>query len=555
MVTSYVKPLGGVPTLFVNDQPVTQTAYMTYYMHNARYSDFASAGYALYSLPVYFAEQTINENSQIPPFTKGIFDTDIPDYSVFDGHVRDILDACPDAYIFPRVNMSVPATWEDSHPDELCDNGANGNRRRYSPASDLWAEETKHLLKLFIEHIESSDFCDHIIGYHLVGGNTEEWIPFDGEGFVGKRTREKYEACKINGTDDEYYRFLSDIIADRVCEFSAFVKELTDRRLIVGAFYGYTFDLSSRKQCHHMMKKVLACDDVDFICSPMTYMNTRDPLIDQANMTCVDSIKLHGKLYFVENDTRTYLSKAPNELPNYNLPIWFGPDKAASIENIKKHFARALTHGHGLWWFDMWGGWFDDADIMDVMAKVRSIAAKSLALPRRSTSEVAVFIDEGNYSYIDPDKSNDHRIGYDLRLELGFMGTPYDIYLADDFENVYNNYKAHIFIVPHPTDLIDNCIRCSEKKHIPYTIVTPENKNISYSELHEFCKGAGVYVYTDSKAIIYACESYVFMFNAEDGLFDMKLPDGFSYTDMFTGKVLSIGCELKAGKSYLFGKI
>jgi len=103
--------------------------------------------------------------------------------------------------------------------------------------------------------------------------------------------------------------------------------------------------------------------------------------------------------------------------------------------------------------------------------------------------------------------------------------------------------------------LIDNCIRCSEKKHIPYTIVTPENKNISYSELHEFCKGAGVYVYTDSKAIIYACESYVFMFNAEDGLFDMKLPDGFSYTDMFTGKVLSIGCELKAGKSYLFGKI
>ena len=61
-------------------------------------------------------------------------------------------------------------------------------------------------------------------------------------------------------------------------------------------------------------------------------------------------------------------------------------------------------------------------------------------------------------------------------------------------------------------------------------------------------------MYTENKAIVYACESYVFMYTSEDGLFDLKLPDGFSYADMFTGKVLSVGSELKAGKSYLFGK-
>ena len=66
-------------------------------------------------------------------------------------------------------------------------------------------------------------------------------------------------------------------------------------------------------------------------------------------MLPVDSLKKHGKLYFVENDVRTDLSRAPNDLPRYNTPIWFGPERETSLELVKQHFARALLHGHSQW--------------------------------------------------------------------------------------------------------------------------------------------------------------------------------------------------------------
>lgn len=74
IVSSCIKPLGGVPTLFVNDKPVAQTAYITYLTYNNDYASFAERGYKLFSMPVYFATRTLSERSQMPPFSKGLFD-------------------------------------------------------------------------------------------------------------------------------------------------------------------------------------------------------------------------------------------------------------------------------------------------------------------------------------------------------------------------------------------------------------------------------------------------------------------------------------------------
>lgn len=77
-------------------------------------------------------------------------------------------------------------------------------------------------------------------------------------------------------------------------------------------------------------------------------------------MLPVDSVKLHGKLYFSENDTRTHLSRPVNDTTWYTQPVWFGPDtEQGSLDILKMHFARLLLKGQAGWWFDMWGGWFD----------------------------------------------------------------------------------------------------------------------------------------------------------------------------------------------------
>ncbi|MBQ9116142.1 MAG: hypothetical protein IJY04_03875, partial [Clostridia bacterium] len=300
MTTSYIKPLGGVPTLFVNGTAVPGVAYICYFTENNRYKNFGDAGFKLFSMPVFFGRQTINEVSKFPPFMDGIYDGGVH-YEVFDREVKRILDVVPDAMIFPRVNCSVPMEWEDAHPDELCD-----TRHRACFASDLWAEETKRLLTDFIRHVQAAEYADNIIGYQIAGGNTEEWFSFDQKGSVGLRSREKfavltgryYSAEDDYSEDAEFYDFLSRTVVERIAEFAAHIKELVNGQQVVGTFYGYTMECPFGAANHLALGQMLDSKNIDFICSPVSYMETRAFGRDHPCMLPIDSLKLHGKLYF-----------------------------------------------------------------------------------------------------------------------------------------------------------------------------------------------------------------------------------------------------------------
>ncbi len=546
-MTSSVQNYKGVPTLFIENKPIPGFAYITYRTYNNRYADFAGLGCTLFSMPVFFAEQTINETTQIPPMAKGIFDGDTPDYSMFDDDVQRILDACPDAYIFPRVNLSLPRKWELAHPDECCD-FAYAEHPRASFSSDAWAEETKRLLGMLIDHVEGSAFRDHIVGYQLAGGNTEEWFPFDMRGSVGKRSREAFAAyCTAHGlagTETEQKRFYSIMTAQRILEFSAYAKEKTERRLVIGCFYGYTMECTAPEQCHHALNMILSSDDVDFLCSPVSYANLRPVGTDHANMLPIDSVKLHGKLYFAENDTRTHLSKAPNDLPAYNAPIWFGPAPKQSCEIIRMHFSRALTHGHAMWWFDMWGGWYDDCRYQSLLQKCREIAVESLGADRVSRAEIAVFVDECAYSR----EGSVGHLSYAIRKTLGMIGAPYDMYLIEDYDAVKMRYKACIFIQPAPTEAVTAAIADAADRAL---VLTPTDVGISADALRDFCKRHGVHIWCDG-AVVYGCGSYLFVHACRDGVHALSLPDGLILRDAFTGDLCTGALSLSCGVGRLY---
>ncbi len=542
MITSDIRTLGGVPTLFVNGKPTAETAYITYYTDLNRYADFADAGYRLFSVPIYFAERPINEVSQIPPFSKGIFDPDEPDFPIADRLIGQLLEACPDAMIFPRVNTAMTKKWETAHPDELCDTmPAASPAPRACFSSDAWLEETKRMLGAFIDHIEASSYHDRIVGYQIANGNTEEWFSFDQAGSVGKRSREAFARyCAerhLDGTETEYYAFLSEITADRICQLAAFTKEKTGRRLIVGSFYGYTLECVGRESCHHALRVLLDSPDVDFICSPVSYADCRPVGQDHACMLPVDTLKRHGKLYFAENDTRTSLSRAPNPLPHYNSPIWFGPDEEKSLEIIKMHFARALTHGYASWWFDMWGGWYANERYMNLMRRVREIAEESLTKDRSSRAETAVFVDERAYAGLKSFGSPAHAVCYRFRKTLGWMGAPYDVYLIDDYPDVSDRYKAAIFLVPCETPRMTAAIADAKEK-IACLTVTSGNAGMTSADLRTFLKSAGVHLYADRDAVVYACGGYLFLHSADESGFTPLVPDGLELTELF-GKPLA----------------
>lgn len=547
---SSVKRYNGVPTLFVNDRPITGFAYITYRTNEARYDDFNAIGCRLYSLPVFFGGQTINETSQIPPIAPGIFDSESPDFSSFDLDIERIISSCPEAMIFPRVNLSLPERWERENPEECCDFSYREHHRACF-SSELWAAETKRLLKLFIDHVERAEYREHIIGYQLAAGNTEEWFPFDMRGSVGKSSRERFfDYCRekgISGDISDERAFYSEVIAERIIEFAAFAKEITGRRLVIGCFYGYTLECTDPLLGHHALRRILACDEVDFICSPVSYAELRPIGQDHSCMLPIDSLKLHNKLYFVENDTRTHLSKAPNTLPQYNTPIWFGPSAEKTREIMLMHFSRALTHGHAMWWFDMWGGWFADDSYLSLLTELKGIADRSLNLDRTSGSEVAVFIDERVYSSL----SYVSRMPYNIRKPLGLMGTPYDIYLIDDYEAVKDSYKAYIFLCPDITERVELAIADAGERAI---VLSEEESDITAGELRELCRQRGVHIWSDSDAVVYVCQSYVFV-HSIDGAPSLKLPEGCRLVKLTFDKLIESGhSEPSLGQLYRLEK-
>ncbi len=559
MVTSCVKNHGGVPALFINDKPINPSAYITYFTDKNMYKEFSDIGYTLYSVPTYFTEQTINEVSRIPPFQKGIFDEIYsggnPRYELFDKLIADILENCPNAYVFPRVNVSIPYMWEEQNPDECCEYGYTEHHRA-SFFSDKWVEETKRLLSMFIAHIEESSYRDHIIGYQISTGNTEEWFPFDMRGSRGERAKEKFrEYClekygREDGSEAEYCTLVSERTSDCVIEFCKTVKECTGGRIAAGAFYGYSFEVPEPDKGHSALRKVLWSPYVDFLCSPNSYYKKRIPGIEHPYMLPIDTLKKAGKLYLAENDTRTHLSTPPNDLPQYQNPIWRGPERDVTIEIMKMHFAKALCHGKGMWWFDMWGGWYRDEKYLELLEKTRKIYEENIGNNLESNCEVALFFDEKGVPMMTKEDATYHLI-YKVREALGLMSVPYDMYLADDCE-VMDKYKAIIVVQPVKTELSEKCIALAKEKDIDVMLITGENMEITPEELRNFCRKNGAYVYCNKKAVIYSNNSFVFIHAGEDGEFDFTFDGKNTFTDMFTGEAITFPMQLPLGKSFLF---
>ena len=543
-----IKIMNGMPRLFVNGEVIPPDAYITYFTDKARYGDFSEVGYRLFSIPIFCSSRPINEISQAPCFTTAIFDTDTPRFDVFDTEFHRAIEACPDALILPRINLSPSLAWELENPDELAYEGVDGHPPRPCFSSDKWIGEMKRLLTLIIDHVEKSDYREHVIGYQLAAGHTEEWFSHDTLGSIGLRSREKFnQRCAergINPDEESYYAFLSDIVAERICELARHAKEKAGDVALVGSFYGYTLECPFREACHSSLDILLNCTDIDFLCSPVSYAHERELGRDHGCMLPTESIILHGKLYFAENDTRTHLTRPPYpDLEYFNRPV-FGPrDKNETVEMLKMHYAKALINGYGHWWFDMWGGWFDDSVYMNYMKSFLQLSREHACSQPRKMAEIAVFIDEKAYAGI-KDGAVGHSVVYESREALGVMGAPYDIYLASDYRYVKDSYPAKILLKPRDTALSAEI----EGSVGTLTVIDTLDEKV----LKDFLNDCGIHLYTERKSVIYVNDSFLFLHTSEDGEQKINLREDKKLFEVFEKKYYPSTFESARGKSYLF---
>lgn len=558
----------GKPMISVNGELHYPLAYTTYFDECGEWSDFADSGYKMFFVNISFTDLPINNFTGFTPFRTGVFESDTPDYSEFDGIVRGILSECPEALLFPRINIAMPRKWIENNPYETVKTPKGGARE--SLYSDLFRRDGAELLKEVVSHIRNSDYADRIAGYHLCGGITQEWMNHDLYGSFSEMGVEKFrewstrkygaESFRLPEKNDfesgvasetycRYCEFCNQMTSETVEHFARTVKEFINNEQIVGVFYGYNAFVNDPLYGLHGLNNIIDSPYIDFFSSPCCYDGNRSLGMDWGDMIPVDSVRLHGKLSFIECDIRTYLTRGmqksrPGRYPDDiyltvdadgNKTVWSGPDTLSlSLSAIRKAFAHQLSKSSGIWWFDMWGGWYHDEKIMAEIGMMKDI---SESLIKKDTSgfpsaETVLFIDEKAYANIargNPLMSSVNNI----RVAMGNTGIPFDIYMVEDAEKVIRNYRAAVFTAPFPSEAGKNAIGICETHNIPYISSTPQKSSFSTAELRDILVSFGVHCYNDDSCVVYCSNGYLGIHTVSDGEVRIKLPEKFSLRALF----------------------
>ncbi|MBN1872897.1 MAG: beta-galactosidase [Anaerolineae bacterium] len=256
----------------------------------------------------------------------------------------------------------------------------------------------------------------------------------------------------------DYYRCLADLCGDLIIDFNRTVKEATCGQALAGAFYGYLMELAwnagffsegedtpyatTQRSGHLGLAKVLRSPYVDFIVSPYSY-----GFRGMGGMGCAmppaESLRLHGKLYIFEEDSRTHLA-----------PIDAGFGRADtlydSIAILKRNFSEVLTRGMGIWWLGH-SSHIDpvqEPTFQSLLKQFQELGTFGLQLDRTPGAEIAVLVDDESFYYESLDNNLDIPLIFQQRLwGLPRLGAPSDTYLLQDFiEGRLPPYKLYIFL-------------------------------------------------------------------------------------------------------------
>lgn len=635
MVTSKVIRLADACVLEVDGKTVFPYGYMSYQPEQADYPFFRGIGVRLLFLSIYAGDRGINPESGTRPFYPGFWKgEDRFDFSAAEMLYKAVLgDAKPgEVYVIPRLMIEPPTFWEKAHPDCLARDYAGASVHQcYS--SEKWLDDSVKAIAAFCGWLKTSGRDAYTAGIQLAAGHTEEfmrpithpmqmtdysdisaaaWRDWLKENYLTVENLSNswgFSVCSFaeaplptpaqrvytpngNGLRDrqvcDYYRFHSEENAKALLYLAAAAKRLLGGNRVVGAFFGYC----GAERGQSAVDLVLDSPDVDFLASPYSYVNGRPAAGDWPLGGPVDSCALHGKLWFVECDVRSHLSRPltesmPRAVPAghsayYSAAIWLGPNEETSVSQLKKALAKNLTHGLAQWWFDMWGGWYRADSYRAFHAAAEKIYETALS-DFRCITQTAVIADPRSDEYVTnaPDRT-------DALFLLSETGAPMRQFLLTDLPLLdREKYRALVLINLYKLTseqkrqiyawqnggrsvIALNCPALEMpgggiRQEVANGLVNVTRGGQFYlfpartevRVLREALLTAGVHIYAYTDDVIYACRDYVAINARKGGDKRIYLPHIGTLTDCFTGETPE-NCEhftdftLREGETRLF---
>ena len=428
------------------------------------------------------------------------------DFTALDEVVYETLQGAPSAKLMLMLDADPPTWWFKKNPDAYAVD-SKGNNVGISYASEKWRKDVGVFYQALLAHVLEQPYAGHIFAVKIAAGATFEWQYYgvslsecadfgkDALTAFRKWLKEKYatdEALaaawgKKGITRDtatvptynerkaltyetlldgkaqrnviDFHSFMSDMTTDSVLYFAKIVKEATDNKWIVGTYTGYlTHGLTYEANglANASIGRIINSPYVDFLCSPICY-DERLLGMSASYMLMVDTIISAGKLPIIECDSRTVYFDSKSTSPSL-LGEWGKTYTVKdSIEALKRDFANMMIKGAGLWWYDMYGGWFDDPEIYSMIKAAKAEWNKAIDKPVKSNSKIAYVIGDdiattlaysfdGTYHFL-------YEALYGQKESLGHIGTSYDmLYLSDIEDGFAREYDVYLILATNVTD-------------------------------------------------------------------------------------------------------
>ena len=550
----------------------------------------------------FFAANAINslgfEYCKYPLIWKGVKKYD---FDAYDKQVDDLLSANSGAKFLCMIDLNTPY-WLTRR--FATDSFAEISHAAADPG---WLKVTTEWMLDFIAYSEKK-YGDKIEAYILSGGGTSEWYEYD----RGRSSRVKNTAwrqwCKKNGlslgddvpgegalqkaahenvvydpaTEPEkihYWRFHNEVIASGILHFAKAARQKIPKEKEIGVFFGY-YLVSDNKLVsfgHLDYERVFASPDIDFVISPGNY-NDRNMGGGSGSQLVYGTAMRYGKRYLHEIDHRTHpVDKQWNGGKGWKTQA---DDNAGN----KREAAFALINHLSLWWFDMWGGWYQKEETQQLIKRLKDVSDQYVSDRSTSVAQTLMIADPQSAYCVNEKMPQASAMARQFRDKLSRTGAPVDIYSFNDLPVIdLSRYKvvflpAMLLITPERAQILKQYVLTQGRTVVwvyapgisdgktldtarvkqwtgseyktpgPATVAMDgwtsvysfDYKTMTPETIKTIMKQAGVHLYTDGQEPVYANQRLLAIHTKDGGEKKVSLPHACKkVVDVIQGKTIA----------------
>ncbi len=344
------------------------------------------------------------------------------DFTCAEKRVCELIRLAPEAYVSLHINFDLPK-WCAENPDETikyadpqpgikATDEFTGVPVRPSAASRKFRAEAETVIRRLGAHIASGAWGKRVAMIRVSWGVYTEWHMYGMQNApdvsrpmvasfgrnpppVAVRRHEKAVLDEKEDAELIAWNFhQQNEIADLLIGLTAAVKREIPGRL-VGAYYGYIWDIFCPEGANSLLGKVLDAPTVDYLSAPSPYFGTvRFGGGSYHSRSIPDAFRRRGKLFLTEDDSRHSQTVGwARERHRVKTP-------ELSVAVMKRNYLNGLFDGSGIQFADPFYGVgqrlnsFDDPLLLKALQDSRLAASAAGTVSAGQDADVLVVVSE-----------------------------------------------------------------------------------------------------------------------------------------------------------------